>query len=534
MQKNNIILDCFLIVVLCFAFNFNATSNCMYTTTKGFNQEIVDLPFVFIESDDPIRIDNDTDFISLGCPGDGTPENPYRIENKTIIIEGYQPGVRVTRTTKHFVIQNCYFAEMKIGIEISYVASNTSIIKNNVFENIPLEAISIVRCNYTRIENNIGRRTFEGIYTSYCYYSSIVNNTFLGCYDYEGMLNPSGVKIYRSYNGSIINNTINNFEQGIYTWESSGFLIENNTLLYCRADGSIHLYYSSDMLVKRNLIYHNLQQSGIMLTHTHNCRIKYNTIYNSPVWGIALVSSDHNKVHQNNFLNNTILLYGEQAYDAGLNNTWYLWNVEEGNYWSDWSGIGKYEIGGNLPSPTYDLYPLSDLFGIELEDLYFPNTTNDDSYEENDYTFNNPEIALSLTHNLHYADPDFFRINLQKSWKYNFLLEFDYNTIDLDFYLLDELYYEAEFNLLNGSFSLLDNESFTFIAPDYGYYYLFVVSDLEQYKKIIPTDYQLTITTIAFVPPETTSQFSLSIWVAVFTSIFVLTYCRKNRRKTQK
>ncbi|MCG3254013.1 MAG: right-handed parallel beta-helix repeat-containing protein [Candidatus Heimdallarchaeota archaeon] len=531
MQKNIMILNCFLIIILCFTYSFDAVSNRMYTITNEINQDIDDLPSIFIESGDPIRIDNDTDFISLGCPGDGTPENPYRIENKTLIFEGYQRGVSVARTTKHFVIQNCYFAEMKVAIEISYVDSNTSIIRNNVFENIPLEGISIIRSNYTRIENNTGRRTFEGIYTAFSYYSNIVNNSFTGCYDYEGMLNPSGMKFYRSYNGSIINNTINNFELGIYTHESSGFLFENNTILYCRADGSIHLYYSSDMVVKRNLIYHNLQQAGLMLTHTHNCKILYNTIYNSPVWGIALIGSNHNKVHQNNFLHNTILLYGEQAYDAGINNTWYLWSVEEGNYWSDWSGTGPYEIGGNIPIVTYDQYPLSDLYGIELEDLYFPNTTNDDIYEENDYAFNNPDIALSLTHNLHYADVDFFRINLQKSWKYRFELEFDYNTIDLDFYLFNDEYFEAVFDPLNSSTSDNSNEWFTYITPDYGYYYIFVVGDFEKYKEINPTDYQLIITSLAYISPTITSSNLLrtDLFILIAT-IFIISFRKRIHR----
>ncbi len=77
---------------------------------------------------------------------------------------------------------------------------------------------------------------------------------------------------------------------------------------------------------------------------------------------------------------------------------------------------------------------------------------------------------------------DFFRINLQKSWKYSFSLDFNYNTIDLDFYLLEEDFYEAEFNVFNGSYSTNNEEWFTFVAPDYGYYYIYVVGDLEHYK----------------------------------------------------
>lgn len=533
MQKNNRIIGCFIFIVLCFSVHFHISIKSVNSPVIEAFHELVDLSPVFIESDSQINIDNDTDFVSLGCPGDGTPENPYRIENKSIIIDDFSPGIRVIATSKHFIIQNCYFEKLKRGIELSSVASNTSIIRNNVFQNVPLIGISIYGTNYTRIENNTGRNILEGIYTHNCYFSSIVNNSFVGCYNYEGMLDPSGMKIYRSYNGSIINNTITNFEQGIYTRDSSGFLIENNTCHYSRAEGSIYLYLSSDMDVKRNLVHYNLKGSGIMLMESDNCNITYNTIYHCALFGITIVGSNYNLIHHNNLLFN-IITNQPQGFDNGINNIWYEALLEEGNYWSDWSGIDPYEIEASVPSYNYDIYPLTDLSGITIDDLYFPNTTNDDIYEENDYAFNNPTIALSITHNLHYADIDFFRINLQKSWKYSFLLEFNYSIINLDFYLLEEVFHEAEFNVFNGSYLTNNNEWFTFVAPDYGYYYLYVVGDLEHYKEIEPTDYQLTITAIALIPTttsQTVGNIFLINWISVFSFILVTYYLRNNRKK---
>lgn len=533
MQKKNKITGYLLIIILCLCFHFQLKGNSRNSTITDFYQESIDLPLAIVESDDQIFINSDEDFVSLGLPGTGTLENPYKIENKSIIIDDFSPGIEVYNTTKHFVIQNCYFEMTRIGIRIRRVAANTALIRDNEFKNNPITAIEILSTHYARIENNTGKHNLEGIYVSHSNFTSIVNNSLFGSYTYEGILDPSGLKFLSSWDASIISNSINNYEQCIYARQCSGFLIENNTCLYSRADGSIHLYMSSDMIVRRNLIYYNLAQSGIHVYLTDNCEILYNTIYHCALWGIALIGSDDNYIHHNNLIDNMILDQ-PQCFDNGINNIWYVGIQEEGNYWSDWSGIGPHEIDGSVPNYNYDLYPLTNLSGIEIGDLYFPNTTNDDTYEENDYTFNNPDIALSITHNLHYADIDFFRINLQKSWKYSFLLNFNYNTIDLDFYLLEDSFYEVEFNVLNGSYSNSNNEWFTFIAPDYGYYNLYVVGDLEQYKEIIPTDYQLTITTIAFIsttPSQTVGNIFLINLIVIFPIILVVTKYKRNNQK---
>ena len=144
MRRDNRILSFFMVLVLCFCLYFQITSNRINSDVNFDYQESFDLSLVSLESDEQIYIDNDTDFVSLGCPGSGTPENPYRIENKSIIIDDFSPGIKVFATTKHFVIQNCYFEKVRRGIELDYVASNTSIIRNNVFQDIPSIGISIL------------------------------------------------------------------------------------------------------------------------------------------------------------------------------------------------------------------------------------------------------------------------------------------------------------------------------------------------------------------------------------------------------
>ena len=498
------------------------------------SKENLDLPLANVESDDSILIDSDDDFVSLGLPGNGAINDPYRIENKYFKNETYHTCIEISQTTKHFVIQNCYFEMARsCGILLENVATNTAIIRNNEFNDHDHVAIYIKESDYIKIENNTGKSNRVNIEAIDSYFPFIKNNSFYGGFSLLDSYKPIGFNFRRSHNASVINNTINNYEQCIYARNCSGFLIENNTCLYSRGEGSINLYLSTEMVIKRNLIFNNLFWSGIELSESDNCIIMYNTIYHCVAFGIVLGVSNNNSIHHNNILYNGITDQ-PQGFDNGINNVWYEASLEEGNYWSDWSGIGPYEIFGSVLPYNYDLYPLSNLSGLDISDLYLPNTTNDDIYEENDYLHSFAEIALSITHNLHYADIDIFRINLQNSWKYNFLLEFDYDVIDLDFYLLEELIHDDVFNILNESHSLHDNEEFTFIALEHGYYYLLIVSDLEHYKEIVPTNYQLTITAISKIPSQTVGSLFLLNWVTVFINIIIIIYFKKNVRKIRK
>jgi hypothetical protein len=71
-------------------------------------------------------------------------------------------------------------------------------------------------------------------------------------------------------------------------------------------------------------------------------------------YGIELSDdSANNVIHHNDFIangQNTL-----QACDNGTTNQWYDDTVLEGNYWSDYSGIGNYSIDGS--AKAFDPYP---------------------------------------------------------------------------------------------------------------------------------------------------------------------------------
>ncbi len=66
----------------------------------------------------------------------------------------------------------------------------------------------------------------------------------------------------------------------------------------------------------------------------------------------------------NAFINNSWqdldVEYTSQAFDWGQNNNWYNDISLEGNYWSDWSGIGVYELDSySGETSNSDPYPLN-------------------------------------------------------------------------------------------------------------------------------------------------------------------------------
>jgi hypothetical protein len=75
----------------------------------------------------------------------------------------------------------------------------------------------------------------------------------------------------------------------------------------------------------------------------------------------CMFDSSFNHFYHNNFFDISPV-YNSQAFDEGSNNFWYNATLSEGNFWSDWSGVGHYEIDGATNST--DLYPLSNPLAI--------------------------------------------------------------------------------------------------------------------------------------------------------------------------
>ncbi|MHA1686633.1 MAG: right-handed parallel beta-helix repeat-containing protein [Candidatus Heimdallarchaeaceae archaeon] len=246
----------------------------------------------------PITIDSDDDFTLLNLTGTGTPQDPYIIANFSIS-GSYDWGIRITSTTKYFVIRDCIISSVKIGIYIGNVSKGTVLIENTLV---------------------IGSMFGIVINADSC---KLVNNRVLDVF-YEG------ITVFDSVNVTLSNNLVNNTETGIRLISATNVEISNNT-------------------ISNNLIGNQNRLSLYVSYH-------YNLFINNTQHAIILeAGSNHSIITYNDFIDNNLDSIS-QAYDDGYNNSWYDKESLEGNYWSNWIGKEFYPIEGSAESK--DNYPL--------------------------------------------------------------------------------------------------------------------------------------------------------------------------------
>jgi len=182
-----------------------------------------------------IYVHSDAKFVEYGFPGNGSKENPYRIENYTFSNAVYD-GIRIDNVTKHFVIRNNEISAGRYGI-----------------------CVYVVSANITSIENNIIHDCGTGIMIYYAQGSYIFNNMFYDNF-YHDMLISSFENQYcclNSYYSIIANNTCYR-EHGISSVRNNrnkGVLIENNSIYFTKAKPfgvALELYSPINNTVRNN------------------------------------------------------------------------------------------------------------------------------------------------------------------------------------------------------------------------------------------------------------------------------------------
>ncbi|MFX0155831.1 MAG: NosD domain-containing protein [Candidatus Hodarchaeota archaeon] len=241
----------------------------------------------------PILIGSNVDFNSYEFPGNGTQDNPYIIEDLKISASGsLTVGISIRNTNYFFIIRNCLVYSDYLGISLIEVAAGTS---------------------------------------------WIINNT---CISKSG--DGGGIVLNQMTNSTIMGNLCINFMQGIHI----------NHVSYC--------------VIKYNTVENNNYQ-GINIRISSYNKIINNTVKMTPQHAIALVGdADWNKIYNNVLINNSFSetynidgrltgTINSQGFDEGSNNYWYDEVSNQGNFWSDYQGIGNYSIDG--PAGTEDIYP---------------------------------------------------------------------------------------------------------------------------------------------------------------------------------
>ena len=298
---------------------------------------------------DPIYIDYDDNFTDYGFPGDGSIDDPYRIENYNITITDDYPILFSGNNTKHFVIQDCFLkTDTNIGIYLGKyyeMGSDTVNIVNNIIISENHNGIELLGGNHSIITGNTITADYYGIYMEYAYNSFVANNLIRS-------YNEDGIYLEDCPNSLISRNNCTAYYYGIYLYQSPYSTVSYNNC--SNGDRGIYLDEFTEGSVTNNIIIGNFM--GIETNFCYDTVFTNNLLQENDYAIFLNFNSDSNTIHHNAFIFND---FGgtSQAYDDGAGNFWFDTSIDEGNYWYNGTvASSPYYIDGSANS--VDLYPL--------------------------------------------------------------------------------------------------------------------------------------------------------------------------------
>ncbi|MHA1199430.1 MAG: NosD domain-containing protein [Candidatus Heimdallarchaeaceae archaeon] len=358
------------ILVLLVSFGiFNSTNIVIASqdeTNPVVNPEINDL----IEATE-IYIYTDANVASYATGGgDGSPGNPYILENYNItgggpygILVDSGPG---NSFNVSFTIRNCVVTALEVcikivdaypnlvriescictgtvagdGIGIHLVRCDGAVLWNNTCNNNLHTGIRLDTTALALIEQNVcNENGDEGLYLDNASDNCVIQ-------DNDIILN-GGFGIFNEIshnNNFLLNTVVNNSWEGIVISNSQSAVIENNSV---ETNGFAYAGH------------------GIFYINSDNGQIIFNHIVGHNGYGLSIdLISDSIIVHHNNFIQNNVggLQAKEDATLTKINATWYDIGLLEGNYYDDYVGPGPYSIFGT--ANNNDPYPLNNPVNI--------------------------------------------------------------------------------------------------------------------------------------------------------------------------
>ncbi len=373
-------------------------------TPKKIDLTNGDMPEPLVQHD-PIKINDDSEFLveaaNNGWAGDGTPADPFIIENYTIDADGYTYGIFIANTTYDFIIKDTEIFQASLTDWDWNLGAG----------------ITLFNCTNSTIANNHLHNNSNGVYTRETFNISIYDNNIRNCGN--GILSASD-----STENKIIANFISQSSTGIYLSYSDSTFVEYNYVTGSSSK-SIDVVGSLGSHIYKNTMESN--SKGICFFESHNNEILGNDLNGTSGIGLNIVDSDHNTIRSNriSFSSEEGILLGKvwnegsmynevyhnnlyynngsfdqydpmhvQARDLGKDNKWN--NTEgEGNYWFDWAynnntndadhdGIINWPYVINRTGEFKDHYPLAVPIKTERGPIRINNN--------NDFTFKNGVI----------------------------------------------------------------------------------------------------------------------------------------------
>ncbi len=331
----------------------------------------------------PIVINDDGDWGPLASSGDGTPANPWVIQNKLIECNWSGSGISVTGTTNHAILRNIYINETgpslpaydcgillmtvsnvdvdNVTIEHSKFAGLICGISTDVIVNhttlINATQTSLLVANSSRVivsKNHFSRNN----YLDFELANAFNPNFDITLYDNDFFSNTTwgNVRVYKTTNLNMTNNVfLNNvtIADGQANIRTSNGTIANNTFGMIGNTSDTGLYVSGGFTIENNKVYDFFDTSMLLGDGASPCIVRDNTIVNSSSTNYAsgMTISDVGSTFENNtfinctraimfaggasdeiitnntFINNTIDVYVD---DTSSNNT-LKWNNFTGN-----------------------------------------------------------------------------------------------------------------------------------------------------------------------------------------------------------
>ncbi|UCG01535.1 MAG: right-handed parallel beta-helix repeat-containing protein [Candidatus Heimdallarchaeota archaeon] len=273
----------------------------------------------YIESE-PITITSNFQLNNSGFPGNGTIDDPIRIEGYNITASSGNL-ISISGTTYYFCITNCLLDGLTTatnGIRLENVGNGT--IEKTIVINTTDNGIYLIASSSNIMTNNTLKNNGIGINLEYSDKNWLINNS---------VTNNQGwteINMWASSLNKLINNTISSGNHGIGILDSSNMnTFTNNTIFdivyagmlidhtsenlisdnkFFNTGGGIKVENSSYTTLVSNTIWNSSWQ-GIWCRFTTFTEITRNTVWNSSSSGIFLRNDTDAKVTENICYNNS-------------------------------------------------------------------------------------------------------------------------------------------------------------------------------------------------------------------------------------
>ena len=319
---------------------------------------------------DPIKIESDSELKDYSVSGSGTKDDPFKIERYKIV-SSEDFGIRISGTTKYFIITNCYIDVNAYGILISSTAKETVSIKDNTCIS-SYYGIYLYNTTGTIVSENVCKKEkegnyiwwfgmqFGGIYLNKNTNTTVSKNSCLKMYDFGIFMEScnemivventcedvAGYGIYasRSFNVTITNNLVkNNIVAGIGSannefiiiaenkFKNNGFTL--NDMWQSGYDFSTLQVFDNTINGKKLGFFYNLTSSviedsdygQIILCECTDVTVK-NQVFENLQAGISLINSTGLCITQNQFIN-----CGNGIYSIFTSNSSFTYNICNSN-----------------------------------------------------------------------------------------------------------------------------------------------------------------------------------------------------------